>query len=300
MSARPAPPADQIVTSSDLVRHFGLWQERAARVPLYILHRGRPRFVLTSIETMDALCAPHVEPRPGEREAQHADADTTALLDAVSDLVLIADADGAIVASSRAARAHFGAVVLPGAPVDGISIASTRAFFVDAIRRVIASGVGDQLEIPSAVRTDRMLILAIEPMRRGVILIARDVTTEREHAHAVAADRALQAAMLVTTGVASATINPRGYIADPSPALTALTGLAGPALAMIRFVALAEIGERAALGSAIEQALVGETPPPVTTSLLVNRAAPVAVRIGLAPQRTGTTIAGATALIVAT
>jgi hypothetical protein len=48
----------QTVTASALVRQFGLWQERAARAPVYILHRGRARLALTSIELMEAMCAP--------------------------------------------------------------------------------------------------------------------------------------------------------------------------------------------------------------------------------------------------
>ena len=293
-----APPDDQLVTSSDLVRHFGLWQERAARAPLYVLHRGRPRFVLTSIETMDALCAPHATDGGTDPARSDLRIDATVLLDGVSDLVLIADAEGAILASSRAARAHFGPLAAPGAMVSAISPGTTRPFLLDAIRRVVASGVGDRLEVPSAAREDRILSVAIEPSRRGVALIAQDGTTARDHASARAAERALDAAMLAATGVAGAAINPRGYIAAPTAALAALTGLAPAALAMIRFVALAEIGARVALGQAIERAMSGETPPPLIASLLVNRADPVPVRIGLAPSRSGTSIDGVAALIV--
>lgn len=292
MSPRPAPPADQIATSSDLVRHFGLWQERAARAPVYILHRGRARFVLTSIETMDMLCAPHAaSPAPPGL-------DPTVLLDGVSDLVLVTAADGAILASSRAARAHFGPVAAVGAPVDAIAPVSTRAFLADAVARVIASGVGDRLEIVSSVRAGRMLALALEPAGRGVAVFAQDGTTERDHARALAAARARDAAMLAATGVAAAIINPRGYIVDPAPSLAALTGLTQEALTMIRFVALVEIDARFTLGAAIETALAGGAPPPLDASLLVNRATPVRVRIGLAPAYGGGPIDGVAATVV--
>ena len=287
-----------MVTSSDLVRHFGLWQERATRAPLYILHRGRPRFVMTTVETMDILCAPHVEEGAGEAKTR-AQIDPTALLDGVGDVVLVADESGMVVSSSRAARAHFGPLAASGRPVDAISLGSTRAFLVDAVRRVIASGIGERLDIPSSARAGRTLALAIEPAGRGVMLFARDGTTERDHAVARAADDALEAAMLATTGIARATVNARGYVVDPSAALATMTGLTRPALAMIRFVALADIGARVALGAAIERALAGEAPPALAARLLVNRADPVAVRIGLAPLRSGATVEGAVALIVA-
>ncbi len=294
----PALPPEQLVTSSDLVRHFGLWQERAARAPLYILHRGRPRFVMTSIETMDALCAAHA-PDTAAPAAAAAGVDATALLDGMRDLAVVADSDGTITASSRTARAHFGATVAPGAAIDSVAPPSTRAFLIDAIRRVLASGIGDRLEIPSAAREGRMLTLAIEPAGSGVVLFARDNRPEREAAHALASVHALDAAMLATTGIASVTINPRGYAVDPSATLSAMTGLTRDALAMIRFVALAEIGGRAALGASIEQAMAGETPAPLHVSLLVNRADPVSVRIGLAPLRVGAMIEGVAAMLVA-
>lgn len=292
----PALPPEQLVTSSDLVRHFGLWQERAARAPLYILHRGRPRFVLTSIETMDALCATHA-PLPAPRAAG---IDATALLDGMRDLAVMADQDGMITASSRTARAHFGATVAAGAAIDMIAPPSTRAFLTDAIRRVLASGIGDRLDIPSAAREGRVLSLAIEPAGSGVVLFAQDGTLEREAAHALASAQALDAALLAATGLACVTINPRGYAVDPSATLAAMTGLARDALTMIRFVALAEIGARVALGAAIEQAMAGKTPAPLHVGLLVNRADPVTVRIGLAPLRIGTAIEGVTAVLVAT
>ena len=291
----PVPPPEQLVTSSDLVRHFGLWQERAVRAPLYILHRGRPRFVLTSIETMDALCAAHVPDAPPAADG----IDATALLDGVRDMVIVADRDGTITAASRAARAHFGAAVAPGTAIDSVAPPSARAFLTDAIRRVLSFGIGDRLDIPSAVRKGRMLTLAIEPAGPGVMLFARDGAPEREAVQALASAQALDAALLAATGVASVTINQRGYVADPSATLATMTGLTRDALAMIRFVALAEISARVALGAAIEQAMAGETPPPLYVSLLVNRADPVSVRIGLAPLRIGATIEGVTAALVA-
>lgn len=54
----PTPPADRddVTTASNLVRRFGMWRERAAREPVYILHRGRPRLVLASVEFVEMLC----------------------------------------------------------------------------------------------------------------------------------------------------------------------------------------------------------------------------------------------------
>ena len=283
-----APAPDQLVTSSDLVRHFGLWQERAARAPLYILHRGRPRFVLASIETMDALCAPH------ERSGGIA-VDT--LLDGVSDLVLVAAADLRIAAASRTARAHFGGLASIGARLDGVAPLATRSFLAEAIRRVVESGIAEELELTSAARAGRTLAVTLAPLDHGVALFAQDGTGPRDHARARTTEQAGAEAMAAAGGIAMATVSLRGYIVDPGPALVAMSGLARDALAMIRFAALAEIGGRVALSDAIERVLTDGGATALDCTLLVNRAAPVPVRIGLAAIRSGTAIDGVRAVV---
>ena len=293
----PAPPAELLVTSSDLVRHFGLWQERATRAPLYILHRGRPRFVLTSIETMDALCSPRDAPAGVAPDAVGGHIDITAVLDGLGELVLLATSGNAIVGASRGARAHFGVLAAPGGRVDEIAPLTARPFLTAAIKRVLDSGTTDSVEIPSAARPGRTLAVTITAASHGIIVVGHDITTDEEVRALQAAAQAQQAAMLALGGVATATINPRGYLVAPGEALVTLCGLAREALTAVRFVTLAEIGARVALGEAIEAAMAGETPLPVDARLLVNRADPVAVRIGLAPLRQGTATDGAVAIL---
>lgn len=175
MSSLPPLPADQVVTASDFVRHFGLWQERATRTPLYILQRGRPRFVLISIETMNALCAPQAGQAFGNA-SPNTPLDVAVLLDNVRDLILIADSEGAIVACSRTARAHFGRIVALGAPIDAITPPPSRALLVESVSRVAASGIGEQMKAPSAAREGRILALNIEPVGDGVGVFAEDIT----------------------------------------------------------------------------------------------------------------------------
>lgn len=291
-SPGPAPGPEQLVTSSDLVRRFGLWQERATRMPLYILHRGRARFVLISVETMDALCAAQT---PGGR----ATIDATALLDGIGELVLIAGGDARIVAASRAARAHFGGLAAVGARLDGVAPFATRPFLAAAMQRVIDSGVAERFDFASPVRAGRMLAAMLAPSGSGVALFAQDGTGAREHARTRAVAQAGAQAMAAVGAVAAVTLSPRGYVVDPDAALAALTGLTRDALATIRFVALSEIGGRVALGDAIERVLASGTVEAVDGTLLVNRSAALPVRIGLAPIRNGVAIDGASAIIAA-
>lgn len=171
----PAPAPEHMVTASDLVRHFGLWQDRASRTPIYILHRGRPHLVLVSVETMDALCA-RPAGTPPDRMPPRETITTTQLLDNIRDIVLLADGEHAISASSRSARAHFGALATPGAPIDTITPPPSRALLAEAMRRVSSSGIGERLTVASAARVGRMLALRIEPIGDGTGIFAEDVT----------------------------------------------------------------------------------------------------------------------------
>ena len=176
MSAPPAhTPRDDvaradIVTASDLVRHFGLWQDRAARTPVYVMFRGRPRLVLLSIEVMEALVAPHVP----TREIQGPD--STALLDLIRDMVVIADADLRITATSRTARAYFGEGVAAGISLDTLVPIPARDILLKTLRHVMAAGVTQIVDLPSPRRAGGLLTLTIEPHRRGVALRIEDVT----------------------------------------------------------------------------------------------------------------------------
>lgn len=163
-------PRSEIVTASELVRHFGLWQERAARAPVYVMFRGRPRLVLTSIEVMEALLAPHMP----ERDIQGPD--SAALLDLIRDMVVIADADLRVVAASRTARAYFGAGVAAGVSADTLVPVGARDVLLKTLRHVVAAGVAQTVDLPSPRRAGGLLTLTVEPHRRGIAMLVQDIT----------------------------------------------------------------------------------------------------------------------------
>jgi PAS domain-containing protein len=281
-----------VVTASDLVRHFGSWQDRAARAPVYILHRGRPRHVLTSVEVMQALCAPHDEQQQKAGPGAH-----DALLDLIGDIVLLCDSRLGINGISRAARSFFGADVRPGTMLDRLSTPATSPFLADAARRVLASGAPEIAEIEAARFPGRRLECHLAPYPNGVAILARDASAIDELAQLRAAGHAQAMAIGAVAGVATARINLRGYLDAPSPTLGILTGLSAEGLASVRFVTLMEIGSRVTLGDAIESVIASGDPQSIRASLLVNRGVPVAVRIGLAAIRRGVAVTGVSAAI---
>ncbi len=264
----------QCVTASQLVRHFGLWQERAAREPVYVLHRGRPRFVLTSIDVIEALCAPLAATTSDDNTA------LAALLDGDEAINIIFDRNGRVSIASRAARARFGEATRPGTRATGLAVAAGQ-MIEDAILRVAHGGIAETIEIiPDAFRTRRFRC-ELSPFPNGCLLRAIDQTTEQE----LLVARAMLLASTLSNAAAGAVcvrLSPRGYIVAPTPALSQLTGISPEALANARFVSLLTVASRVEAGEAIEAVASGEGPRRVDAELLVHGASPLPVTIGLA------------------
>jgi PAS domain-containing protein len=290
MASDSSLPADQCVTASDLVRHFGVWQQRASRAPLYILQRGRPRFVMTTIETMDALCAAHRQP-PAPPSPTTIDA--SLLLDSIGDLVLVADSRGAILASSRAARSYFGALARIGAPITAIVPSPLRAMLAATIRQVIELGVGDRVETESAARAGRSLLIAIEPAGGGVAVIANDGAPRDLQAADMARRAALDAA-----GGASVTLDLDGSFAASSTLPDALIGRDSTAPPQGRLRALIDEDARPAFDRAFCQVVQGGPPTALDCSLTGGSGPACSVRIGFAPIRRGGSVSGVAAILL--
>ncbi|ONF97199.1 PAS domain-containing protein [Sphingomonas jeddahensis] len=285
----PAPTGvEQQVTASDLVRHFGIWQDKAARAPVYILHRGRPRLVLTSLDVMDALCAPHAS-----RPANSSHLQT--LLEATDEMIVLLGEDRTVVGASRGARGYFGDMVQVGAPLSGLAAASDQGL-LSAVGRVTQSGLAETVECRSPRFPDRLLNFAVNCGPNGCVLHVRDATAAdelqqwRDRHESLA--RAVEAA-----GGATAIINLRGRIDQASPHLITLTGASADALATARLASLVAVGDRSALGDAFEAAIDARAPQSLEASLLVGGAALRRVSIGLAPLLSSGRVVGVTIII---
>lgn len=264
---------DHRVTASQLVRNFGVWQEQARRSPVYVLHRGRPRLVLTSIDLMDALCAPLAAP-PAD------DVALATLLDADGSIALILDRDGRIVLASAAARARFGRSMLAGARPGDLAQKGGE-LLDDAALRVAASGIAESIEITPDAFPSRRLRCLLSPFPGGCLLRAADTTTEQAlvavQAHARATHDAGELA-----GAIAVRLSLRGYIVAPCPALATLTGVSAEAVATARFVSLLAVGSRVETGEAIEAVATDAAPRRIAADCLVRGATAVPITLGLA------------------
>jgi len=286
--SHPAAGAAQTVTASALVRQFGLWQERAARAPVYVLHRGRARLALTSVELMEAMCTPtHTKGDDG-----------AALLEAIGDIVVIVDAGLTIASMSAAARRYFEAEDSPHLALNRLAPGPVTDFLVETTQRVIARGIAETVECASSRRPGRRLSIAVQPWGAGAALFAHDVTIEEELKDAAGHVQALDEALAAVEDAAAARINLRGYLEAPTPSLAALTGVPVETLASVRFVTLLEVGSRVAVAEAIEAVIADGQPRGISAMMPVNRAGSRPIRIGLSLMRRGVAPDGVAAILV--
>lgn len=274
-----------VVTTSDFVRRFGIWQEYALRAPVYILHRGRPRFVMISVETMQQLCAPRGPSADGVVMADRA------LLDLIDEIVLLLDADLRVAGSSAAARRYFGAALEADAPVERLTDAATAPMLGAAVRRVQQSGLAEIIDLP-APHAGRDLAWTITPYPGGVALAAHDITVVEELAAVRSAASAAEQAIDVTGAGAAARLNVRGHVEGRAPSLARFAGLASEAVAGLRFASLIERGTRLAVANLIDSVASNGEAGSVDAGLLIDGHEVRPVRIGMAPIRHGAAIDG--------
>lgn len=291
--ARTDPAREDMVTASDLVRQFGTWRERAARAPVYVLHRGRPRLVLASMAVMDALCAPH------DGEAAAETGRVAALLDGSPELIVLADAMLAITAASRSVRARFGEAAMPGAPLDALAPPHLAPLLAAAATRVAQSSQAETLDLPLAHDPARPVALAIEPYPGGIALFGRLPGDAEALAFARTERDALDGALAVSGATALAHVNARGYLDGDLGTLACLTGIAEAALGSVRFVTLFAVQSRVALGEAMEAVIADAAPRRLSADLLINRGAARTATIALAPVSRRGIATGVLALITA-
>jgi len=291
----PVVPDQQRVTASDFVRHFGIWQDRAALAPIYIFHRGRPRHVLVSVDVMNALCGFHVD------TTDKADASmATAMLDLTREIVLFADAESLVTALSLPARLFFGGDMSVGARLDLMVPAAMRPMFGDAIRRVLQTGTVETIEFTATRYPAQRLGATIAPHGSGIILQLHDISVAEELADVLEYKRSSEEALMLATGVATVVVNLRGHVEEAPRTLQMMTGLSADTLTAMPFASLFDAASWPSLADALETALAGGSPCAVQAELLVYQRASVHVNIGLAPRRRGPAIIGATAAICRT
>lgn len=281
-----APTERNSVSASELVRQFGLWQEQAAREPVYVMHRGR--LVLTSVDLMNRLCGPRDAPAAGSIE--HA-----LLLDMMREPVIRLDADARITGINPAAEAWLGRVEADviGSTLPDLTGEAIGGYCEALVRRACRFATIETAELPLG---SHHMTITIAPTSPGALLVGVERSATDEDAGAHSMHDALATA-LAATDIGHCRINLRGYIDSSEPGLTRLSGLAPDLLHTARFTSLFAPGSRVAIGEALDQVMRDGQTRTVDALLHRNRADDLAVTIGLSPVRPRVAIEAAIAVV---
>lgn len=288
--------APRFVSAAEITRNFGMWQDRAGQGPLVVTHHGRPRCVLISAESYQAIAEASGLGAAGEERARDA-IEHALLAERVGAGLVELDRTLAI----RGANA-LGAMML-GLPAGALvgralaEIAPTLATGLAGARLKRAARDGEEARFECPMPDAGAVSVHAFPWPEGVALLLRRSGLDEQGARIEAEAGALDAALAAHGGVALVRLTVRGTIAGADRAFAALSGFEAERLRGVRAVDLMALGARAELGGVIERVLSGSGPQAIDCRLLVNGGDERAVRIALAPVPEGMAVAGAAMVV---
>jgi PAS domain-containing protein len=290
MATRPnARTADDLpcVTASNLVRNFGEWQDRALGEPVYILHRGRPKLALASIDFLSRLT----------RNIGNGD-DSGALIEAFDEPVLMFDDEGRIARRNRAATEYFGLAAGTG----GFGQATDRPLesaVLQLARRVATHRIAERIDAALSHDGERRVEASASPVGTDVLVVIRDLSVREAHARSTALVEATATAIDHHERLATARLNQRGHVAQPSLSLARMTGIPADQLGTTRFSTLFSVQSRVAVGDAIERVLRGGETERIDGELIVDGSKGRTVSLTLSAIVTRLGVEGAIAVVTA-
>ena len=290
-----------MVSSAEIVRNFGLWQDRASHAPVVVTNRGRPRYVLVSFDAWrqadEQANRPVVSTAPENcREAEFA-----ALLERMPGGFLILDAHLHVRATSTAAALLIGEPIeaIRGTAIDtvldriGIGIASIE------LRRVLETGEEARFDLPLPGGDAQRIRGHASPWLSGVALTLHRYREPLEDRWLVE-QHALEHARSAHHGVFVLRISVRGTITSVDDRTAAYLGLSRDRILQARLVDLLALSARAEARDAVETVLSGAAPALAFDSLiLTNGGDQRRVTIALAPVAEGFAVGGAMVLMTA-
>jgi len=281
------------VTSADLVRHFGRWQEQAAIQPVYVTHHGRDRQVLLSIAAYAALRTRAAMP------AGKGGPVLEPMLEQLSDGFIAVDRELRLTQINPAGAAYLQltrTAALNRRLVDAVA-AFEGSLLLGHLARAGAAGEIMACEGPSPVYTGRWLSFRVFPYGEGAACLRRDVTDWIEAGRQARQDAATVAAMAAHGGIGRARLSPRGTFVAVDAALAEMAGFAADCLIRARLTDILPLNRRVAASDELEQVLTGGQARAFDSALLVNKGEEAMVRIALAPLGREGEARGAVAIV---
>lgn len=286
-------PEGELATATNFVRHFGHYAASSLTKPVYIAQHGRIGWALLSAAEMTRLSG-----SDGEPNSQDARFDI--LLDGISTIVLLVDADLRITRMNFAGRRHFQIAEVSATPVSLMTLLhdNKRTFIGEVCLRVLNSGDTETFDIDSARFPGRTLRFQIMSFPAGLAILADDVTQAAQVRMASSAAVATDAAMDAMTVLGRGRVDIRGTISQVNDNLTALAESSADKVMGLKLSALFEQVSRTRVRDAMDGLLESGQPFSIEAAMLNSSSKAVPVTVGAGAERDGASITGATFIVM--
>ncbi len=276
----------QYVSSAEITRNFGAWQDRAARAPLVVTHHGRPRCVLLAA---DAYAKFAHEPALEDYELIVDHAPLSERID-VGFVVLdksLRLRDLNTLASVMLGRSRE---KLVGIPLFDLVPDLAEEPLQAQIRRVLRSDAPARLQVPG--RDGRILHIHAFPWPTGLALTLQSASSEEEAEAELAGARALRTALAAHGNIGTAQLTVRASIARVDENFARVVGIAPERLEGSRVTDLFAMASRDAVSAALEHVMGSGQVEALDVRLLADGGDRTR-RIALAAWREGYGVGGA-------
>lgn len=276
---------EQLVASTEIARNFGSWQEKSSKRPVYILHHGRPRSVLMSVDLYGRLLAGQ-----GNQTAREEQLRTQAdiLLANMERMCVLADRELQIIRINRAAATFLGksARTLISQPLSALFPEGDGKRIASAAYEAMKSGLPQRLVFKHGNQFEADIV----PFPPGVGLFWSDVTDEREHAARGSEREGAETLLGMMTGCAVGEIHADGMLASVHPTLKRLLRFPQEMIARTPFADLFDEGSRRRCRLHLAHVLDGKGPVRCRADIVTRDRDAVPVRLFLAPKIEGTAV----------
>ena len=265
------------VTSAEVVRNFGTWQDKVVRNPVVVTNHGRPRCVLLSTELFDSMMSDGAPTDSADRSAlEHA-----VLTERMDDGFLALDADLKIVSSNA-----VGAMMLscPRELLIGTSLLDILPTIrggpaESQLRRTIRSG--EDGHFFTAGPTSEFRVHAF-PWPSGVAVTFRRSTVEDGFEKRMLEASSLRQALQTHGLIGMAEVSVRGTFVSVDTAFAEIAGFAADRLLGSRLVDILAFHDRGSAADAVEKTLSTQVPTTFVSTLLREAGERRTIRFSLA------------------
>jgi prevent-host-death family protein len=251
------------VTSAEVVRNFGTWQDKVVRNPVVVTNHGRPRCVLLSTELYDSMMSDNVAAGDADRSAlEHA-----VLTERMDDGFIAMDGALTIVSSNA-----IGAMMLasPRELLIGMSLLDILPTIRSGpgesqLRRTIRSGEDGHFFTAGPACEFRVHAF---PWPSGVAVTFRRSTVEDGIEKRMLEASSLRQALQAHGQIGMAEVSVRGTFVTVDTAFADIVGFAADRLLGSRLVDILAFGDRAYAADAVERTLSSQAPTTFVSTLL--------------------------------